>query len=342
MENNEKAELIINSIPEKDAYIVLEIIEKTIEVMGINTQMSDKEFVALSEHERYIERITPRIEKFKLNDKLSTIFIRFVGDETPIAEAVFYPIEAVWSFLDTARNYFNTPGTTLTEDEIEKFAFNKAVDMFTIMLRTIHPRVMATIGSITDETINEWYRQQNENNREYYSRQGVIVPDNEPNIKKVQKEIFNDHNKQVSSVWERYRKNNENFQKMRFAEQYDKLKKHWDTISFLYRRKMDWLGYAKMDGFQDTPDDLLEEMKGSHHRGMSLKALEHAARKVGLINLDSIDEQILEKRKNGIHASGFSEPTLYKYLEDGKKIIETVKEQQLLENTLPEPKQLAE
>jgi hypothetical protein len=342
MENNEKAELIINSIPEKDAYIVLEIIEKTIEVMGINTQMSDKEFVALSEHERYIERITPRIEKFKLNDKLSTIFIRFVGDETPIAEAVFYPIEAVWSFLDTARNYFNTPGTTPTKDEIEKIAFNKAVDMFTIMLRTIHPRVMATIGSITDETINEWYRQQNESYREYYSRQGVIVPDNEPNIKKVQKEIFNDHNKQVSSVWESFRKNNENFQKMRFAEEYEKLKEHWDTISFLYRGKKDWLGYAKMDGFQDTPDDLLEEMKGSHHRGMSLKALEHSARRVGLINLGCNDEQILEKRKNGIHASGFSEPTLYKYLEDGKKIIETVKEQQLLENTLPEPKQLEE
>jgi len=285
MENNEKAELIINSIPEKDAYIVLEIIEKTIEVMNINEQISDVDFAALTEHERYIERITPRIEKFKLNEKLSTIFIRFIGDETPIAEALFYPIEAVWSFLDTARNYFNTPGTTLTEDEIEKFAFNKAVDMFSIMLRTIYPRVMATIGSMTDETINEWYRQQNEDFREYYSRQGVVVPNNQPNIKKVQKEIFNDHNKQVSGVWERYRKNNENFQKMRFAEQYEKLKEHWDTISFLYRAKKDWLGYAKMDGFQDTPDDLLEEMKGSHHRGMSLKALEHAARKIGLINL---------------------------------------------------------
>lgn len=109
----------------------------------------------MSEQERYIERITPRIEKFKLSDKLSTIFIRFVGDETPIAEALFYPTEALWSFLDTARNYFNTPGTTLTKDEIEKAAFNKAVDMFSIMLRTIYPRVMATISSMTNETINE-------------------------------------------------------------------------------------------------------------------------------------------------------------------------------------------
>lgn len=228
MENNEKAELIINSIPEKDAYIVLEISEKAIEVMNINEQISDVEFAALTEHERYIERITPRIEKFKLNEKLSTIFIRFVGDETPIAEALFYPIEAVWTFLNTGRNYFNTPGTTLTEDEIEKSAFNKAVDMFSIMLRTIYPRVMTTISSMTDETISEWYRQQNEDFREYYSRQGVIVPDNQPNIKKVQKEIFNDHNKQVSGVWERYRKNNENFQKMRFAEQYEKLKEHFN------------------------------------------------------------------------------------------------------------------
>lgn len=340
MDNNEKAELIISSIPEKDAYIVLEIIEKTIEVMDIKEQPSQEEVANLTEHERYIERTTPRIEKFKLNEKLSTIFIRFVGNETPIAEALFYPIEAVWSFLDTARNYYNTPETTLTAEEIEKISFDRAVGMFCIMLRIIYPRVMATMGSMTDETINEWYRQENENFREYYSRQGVVVPDNQTNIKKVRQNISNDYKKQVSTVWERQRKNNENFQKMRFAEEYEKLYEHWDTISLLFRKKKDWLGYAKREGFEDTPDDLLEELKGSHHRGMSLKALEHAARTVGLINLDIEDEQILEHRRNGIQASGFSENTLYKYLEEGKKFLEIVESQKMLENTLPKTEKL--
>jgi hypothetical protein len=342
MENKGKAEIIINFIPEADAYIVLEIIDKTIDLMNIKDHMSNEEFSELSEQEQYFVWTSQVIERYRLSEKLSTIFIRFAGDETPIAEALFYPIEAVWSFLETAREYYKTPGTTLSAEEIEKFSFNKAVDMFRIMLRTIHPRVMATIGSMTDETINEWYRQENESFREYYSRQGIIVPDNEPNIKKVQKNIFDDHSREVSSVWERFRKNNENFQKMRFAEEYEQLKAHWDTISFLYRGKKDWLGYAKMDGFQDTPDDLLDEMKGSHHRGMSLKALEHAARRAGLINLNCKDEEILAKRKNNIQASGFAENTLYKYLGEGRTTMETVEKQRQLDTTLSNKEELME
>lgn len=342
MNREEVIEVINNTIPEKDARIVLNIIDKTIEVMNLEPLMSDEEFLALPIEKRYKELVTRRVCSYKFSDEVRCVFIRFVGDETPIAQALFFPIEAVWSFLDTARNYYNTPGTTLTAEEIEKFSFIKAVDMFCIMLRNIYPRFVTTMHSITDETINEWYRQENESYREDCARQGEFIPSNEPLVKKSRQNIIKEYGNEIKSIWEGEKKRFENYQKVKFTEEYEKLKNHWDTISFLYRGKKDWLGYAKMDGFQDTPDDLLEEMKGSHHRGMSLKALEHAARKVGLINLDSIDEQILEKRKNGIHASGFSEPTLYKYLENGKKIIETVKEQQLLENTLPEPKQLAE
>lgn len=342
MENNEKAALIIDSIPEHDAPIVLEIIDKTIEVMNIKEQISEEAFAALTDQERYIERITPRIEKFKLNERLSCIFIRFVGNETPIAESLFYPIEAVWAFLDVARNYYNTPENKLTAEEIEKFAFNKAVNMFCIMLRNIYPRIEATLNSITSETINEWYRQEHQHFRAYYSQQGIVTTDNETFYKEIRNKIINDHSKEVKGVWEREQKNFENYQKMRFAEEYEKLSEHWDTISILYRRKRDWLGYAKRDGFQDTPDDLLDEMKGSHHRGMSLKALEHSARRVGLVNLNNQDDKVMEKRRNGIQASGFSETTFYKYLEEGRRIIELIKTQQVIENTPPEIRKLAE
>jgi hypothetical protein len=61
---------------------------------------------------------------------------------------------------------------------------------------------------------------------------------------------------------------------------------------------------------------------------MSLKALEHAARRVSLLNIDTDEKEILEKRKSGIKASGFSETTLYKYCDEGTKIIEFLKSQQ--------------
>ncbi len=342
MENNEKATLIIDSIPEHDALIVLEIIDKTIEVMNIKEQISEEAFAALTDQQKYIEKISPRIEKVKLNEQLSCIFIRFVGNETPIAESLFYPIVAVWAFLDVARNYYKTPENKLTPEEIEKFAFNKAVNMFCIMLRNIYPRIEATLKSITSETINEWYRQEHQHFRAYYSQQGIVITDDEIFYKEIRNKIINDHSKEVKGVWEREQKNFENYQKMRFAEEYKKLSEHWDTISILYRRKRDWLGYAKRDGFQDTPDDLLEEMKGSHHRGMSLKALEHSARRVGLVNLDDRNEETVEKRRNGIQASGFSETTLYKYLEAGRKIIGLITTQQVTGNTPPEIRKLAE
>lgn len=170
MNREEAIQIINNTIPEKDAPIILNIIDKTIEVMNLEPLMSDEEFLALSNEKRFEELVTRRVCSFKFSDEVRCIFIRFVGDETPLANVLFFPIEAVWSFLDTARNYFNTPGTTLTLEEIEKFSFDKAVDMFCIMLRNIQPRVMATMSSITDETINEWYRQENERYREYECR----------------------------------------------------------------------------------------------------------------------------------------------------------------------------
>ncbi len=342
MNRAEAIEIINNTIPEKDAPIILDIIDKTIEVMNLEPLMSDEEFTTLSTEKRYEEFITRRVCYFKFTDEVRCIFIRFVGDETPLAQAMFFPIEAVWSFLDTARNYFNTPGTTLTAEEIEEFSFNKAVNMFCIMLRNIYPRFMATMHAITDETINEWYRQENESFREYRASQGEFIPSNEPAAKKVRQNIIKDYGNEVKNIWEGEKKRFENYQKLRFAEEYEKLYEHWDTISLLYRSKKDFLGYAKRDGFEDTPDDLLDEMKGSHHRGISLKALEHAARRVSLINPDTVDEEILEKRKNGIQASGFSEATLYKYNDEGKKILEMLKSQQIIEATPPDTKQLKE
>jgi hypothetical protein len=342
MNREEAIDVINNTIPEKDAPIILDIIDKTIEVMNLEPLISDEEFLALLIEERLEELIKRRICSYKLSDEVRCIFIRFIGDQTPIANVVFFPIEAVWSFLDTARNYYNTPGTTLTAEDIEKFSFNKAVDMFCIMLRNVYPRVMATMQSITEETINEWYRQENESYREYRARLGELVPSNEPVVKKVRQNIIKEYSNEVKNIWEGEKKRFENYQKVRFTEEYEKLKNHWDTISFLYRGKKNWLGYAKMDGFEDTPDDLLEEMKGSHHRGMSLKALEHAARRTGLINIDTNEEEILEKRKLGAKASGFSETTLYKYYDEGKKIIEMLKFHQAIETTPPDVKQLAE
>lgn len=342
METQEFVDVIANGIPERDARIILKIAKKTIEVMNLQPVISEEKFAKLSQEERFAEMMTWRIGSYPLNDEVSCIFIRFVGDETPLANVLFFPIEAIWSFLQTAREYFGGPGSILTEEAIEEFSFNRSVDMLCIMLRNIQPRILATMQAITDETINEWYRQEFGYLRDYNARHGIITVDREPHVKKVREEILHGYKKEVGNVWRGEKQRFENYQKMLLAEEYEKLYKHWDTISLLYRSKKEWLKYAKMPGYEDTPDDLLDGLKGSHHRGMSLKALEHAARRVGIINSDCVDPEILEKRKAGIQASGYSETALYKYLEDGKKVLEHWRNQKKIETTPQESKQLAE
>jgi hypothetical protein len=135
MDKEEAVSVMSHSIPEKDAYIVLDIVKKTIEVMNLEPLISDEEFQKLSDAERTQEMLTQRVCSFKFSDAVSCIFFRFVGDETPLANVLFFPIEATWSFLDTARSYYNTPNTTLSTERIEEISFNRAVDMLCIMLR---------------------------------------------------------------------------------------------------------------------------------------------------------------------------------------------------------------
>jgi len=341
MKTQEIIDVIAKGIPEKDVHVILEIAKKAIEIMDLKPAISDEDFQKLSTEDRFTEMMTSRISYQKLTDDVRCIFNRFVGDETPLAKVLFFPIEATWSFLETARRYFRDPGANLTEEEIEKYSFDKSVDMLCIMLRNVYPRVMATMQTITEETINEWYRQEFERLREYNARQGIFMSDMAPQVKKVRQGILQDYKKEVGNVWRGEKQRFEGYQKMRLAEEYEKLYKHWDTISFLYRSKKEWTEYATMPGYEDTPVDLLDDLKGSHHRGMSLKALEHAARRVGMINLDCIDTEVLEKRKAGNQASGYSETALYKYLDDGKKILANLRTQKAIGSTPQGPKTLA-
>ena len=324
-------------MPEKDAYIVLDIIKRTIAFLKYEPIMSDEDFLKLTPEQKYEEIMTPRFCLYKFTDEVDLVFIRFVGDETPLASVVYFPIEAVWAFLNAARNYFKSLAVSLSEEELEKLISLKAMDMLILMLRNIYPRIMATMRSITEETINEWYRQEHERYREHSARNGFLVPDLEPKIKQVRRGILKEYRKEVGSVWQNEERLSEDYTKLRFAEEYEKLFKHWETISLLFRNKRDWQGYAKMPGFEDTPNDILDEMKGSHHRGMSQKALEHAARRVGLVNLKCTDPAILDKRRAGIQCSGFSEQTLYRYLEEGKVIRDWVASRNDKETSLKEP-----
>lgn len=319
METQEFVNVLGNCIPEADIPIVLAIARRTIQVLQLPPAITEAEWDQLTPEQRYREMMTPQLAEAKLNDEVSCFFLRFVGDETPLANVLFFPIEATYSFLVTARNYYSQ--IDLTDEDREKLVFEKSINMLCLMLRNLPRRVRTTMTFVTEETINEWYRQEHEIYREGMARMGQPVPNLEPKIQGARRDILLSYRSEVGAVWKEEKRRWERYQKTRLAEEYDKLLPHWSVLSLLFRRKGDWRAYAKIEGFEDTPDDLLDDLKGSHHRGISLKALEHAARRVHLINPDSTDEKVLSRRSAGFFATGFADSVLYKYLDEGRELI---------------------
>src|SRR5205085_9521605 len=88
----------------------------------------------------------------------------------------------------------------------------------------------------------------------------------------------------------------------------------------------DWREYAKIEKFSDTPDDLLDKLENSDAEKTSFLALEHAARRAGLLKVCQ-DEKILEKRAQQIKVTGYTPRQLQNFLEEGKKLLDEMQMQ---------------
>jgi len=120
--------------------------------------LGDK-FLSLSREERLNEMLTSKTSFFFVDDerKVPSLFFRFVGENSPIVEAFFYPIEAVLSFLDEARGIVkNFPEQT--EKEKEDLVFTHTLDMTLLLFDNFYRRAEITMDYVTTEVIGQWHR----------------------------------------------------------------------------------------------------------------------------------------------------------------------------------------
>src|ERR1051325_11451176 len=78
----------------------------------------------------------------------------------------------------------------------------------------------------------------------------------------------------------------------------------------------------------DTPDDLLDKLLDIDRRDaktadvrLSELALEHAARRVGLIKKHGVSDSVVGQRKKGVRVSGSSNGHLFEFLKQGREYI---------------------
>jgi hypothetical protein len=282
----------------EDALLVIDIFKKAVGYRPfIKKAILGQEFLALSKEERLNETLTPRIALHYADDegKLPCLFFRFVGAESPIVEAIFYPIEAVHAFLMEARYYirrYSAPDRP--DEEIEEAAIDRAVEMAIIMIDSFYQRAHIMMDSFTEEVIAQWHINNDKNILHYYAERGDQIPyQKNTSLEKAIK----DYSKRVSQFWKFQGQTYENWQKIRLAEAYEVISKHWKWLSKMSREDMDWRDYATTNKFQDTPDDLLDKLENadrldsdSVETKVSELALEHAARRVRLIKKRGVSE----------------------------------------------------
>lgn len=311
----------------EDAKIMIEIFKKALEFRPqIKKAVLGKDFEALSKRDRLKEAMTPRIS-LAYGDEGETIpclFFRFVGDESPILAATFFPYEAISSFLSQARAWARWISPSESDPaKVEELAVDKAIDMTLIMIDNFYSRGELMMDSFTSEVIAQWQNQRNQSFLLYQAEVGNPVA---PNKDTLLDQIVKDYSRKVMRLWKYQGQTPDNWRKVRLAEEYERIYGHWKRLSKMVGEGEEWKEYAKAGSYHDTPDDLLAKLGSIDRRDdktseskVSELAIEHSARRVSLIK-KRVNESILGKRKKGIKVTGYSHAKLFEFLKRGRDL----------------------
>jgi hypothetical protein len=255
------------------------------------------------------------------------LFFRFVGDEFPIVEAIFNPIEAILSFLTEGRNHIQDLRLTeRTDDDKERLARKMAFEMTLIMIDSFYPRSQLMMHSYTSEVIAQWHIHYSKNARYWTAQSGEPLPTGETPWLKVLTDRIRVHARELSRFWKLQLGVYQGGDKIRFAVEYEILYKHWKFLSKISSEE-NWREYAIIKR-PDTPNDLLDQFEHADRedesqirKTISELALEHAARKAGILKIRGVSEAVRKQRKAGIPISGYTSGQLFEFLKEGQELI---------------------
>jgi hypothetical protein len=322
-------------ISDQDTLLSIEILKKALEYRPeIQKAILGDDLKALSPEERASELSSPRVAIHYIGEasNIPSLYFRFIGDQAAIVEAIYYPIEAVHSFLTAARAYarwVSRPETS--EEEIEKTAFNRAIDMTLIMIDNLYGRAELMMDSFISEVIAQWRVQNRQNVMQYHAERGNIL---EKRKDHTLKNLLKIHARDALQLWKFQGETPDNWRKIRLAEEYETIYSHWKRLSRMLSED-DWREYAKAGKFYDTPDDLLNKLENADRLDetatelrLSELAIEHAARRVGLIKKRDVSDSAIKRRQEGIRVTDYTSTQLFTHLREGRKLKERLESAQ--------------
>jgi len=316
------------SISEQDGLLSIEILKKALEYRPqIGNAVLGDELQALPPEEKANEWFSPKVAiQYVGEANIPALYFRFIGAEGPTVEAFFYPIEAVYFFLTEARSHARwISKPDVTEEEIEKIAFDRAIEITLIMIDNFYRRADLMMGSFTYEVVAQWRIQNRQNVIQYHAEQGnILAKRKDPTLEN----LIKLYTKDVLQLWKYQGQTQDNWRKLSLAEEYDIIYRHWKRLSKMLSDD-DWREYAKAGKFQDTPHDLLDKLANGDRLDaaatdsrLSDLAIEHAARRVRVIKRRGVNETVIKQRQRGIRATGYTSTQLFTFLKEGRELKE--------------------
>ena len=309
----------------------IEILKKALEYRPqIRKAILGDDLKALPEDERANELFSPRVAiHYGEAGNIPSLYFRFIGAEAPVVEAFFYPIEAVYSFLTEARNFARwISKPEASAEEIEKLAFDRAIDITLIMIDNFYKRADLMMNSFIYEVKAQWRIENRQRTIQYHAERGNILDNRkDPTLEN----LLKIYTKDVLQLWKYQGQTEKNWRILSLTEEYDAIYKHWKRLSRMLSED-DWREYAKAGKFQDTPDDLLDKLLNADRlddsatdKRLSELAIEHAARRVRLIKKHGVNESIIKQRQKGIRATGYTSTQLFNFLKEGRELKDRLK-----------------
>ena len=260
---------------------------------------------------------TVMVRTWEEGSKFLNLAFFYDGVFTVLAD--YNPLPAILDFLGDARQLIISRFPQWTEEEKEKHSQYESFKMTLILFSRIYPRMNLAMQNFVSEVVQAWFIEWRKWEAQVYSESGIKpIPVSE--IKEF-RSLLKGHEDDLLKLWLDVPDRKLDEKKMQIAKEYPSILKHWQKIRGWCRNQdIDWREYAKAGRFFDTPDDLLDKLEVSGDEKTFHFALEHAARRAGLLKL-SQDTKVLEKRAQQIKLTGYTPRQLLIFLKEGEKLL---------------------
>ena len=306
---------------EEDIKIAVKIFEQTLKYFNVPsepTEESTKEFTREDGTIDLSKVPLVSVREWDNGAKFLNLIYFYDGVLTVCAE--YSPLISILEFLGEARKLINIRYPHWAEDERETSSQFETFRMTILLFSRLYPRMNLAMQSFVGEVIQAWFIDRRKWEAQVYSESGIKpIPVSET---KEFRNLLKWHEDDLLKLWLKAPDRKLDEKKMQFAKEYPAILRHWQNLRTWCRSVgIDWRIYSKPEGFSDTPDDLLDKIQDSDSEKTSFLALEHAARRAGLLKVTQ-DEKILERRAQQIKVTGYTPRQLQYFFDEGKKLLD--------------------